>query len=432
MSELAIGLLIVVLVILIAFYVKSVRDLKALRQRFAPVISIEDETKRLTDQADNISSDITAMKADYKKKYGVLKELEKQIAIYDETVAFAEFGVYEPHFDFGDSETYKNKIKAVKGHQKELVKNKTAAVCLTEWQVSGSAAKGRAMTNRQIRLTLRAFNGECTSSIANARWNNVKAMQRRIENSYKQINNANASQQVQITDEFLQLKLRELHLTHEYRQQQQIEREERAELARAKREERRLIKEAKAAEREEKKYQKLLDRARKSANVDKDRIAQLMADLAEAKETGRRARSLAQVTATGYVYVVSNVGSFGEDVVKIGLTRRLNPYDRVRDLGDASVPFQFDTHAMIYSNKAPALETALHKEFDNRRVNAVNRRKEFFHASLAEVKEAINRFAPDAEFIDDREAQEWHETLALRKQVFDDKSLPSEKFPTSI
>ena len=138
------------------------------------------------------------------------------------------------------------------------------------------------------------------------------------------------------------------------------------------------------------------------------------------------------MTRSGYVYIVSNIGSFGDDVVKIGLTRRLDPDDRVRELGDASVPFKFDTHAIIYSEDAPALETALHQEFSDRRINASNLRKEFFRVTLDEVEEAVRKLAPDASFLKDREAQEWHETLALRKQALVDVQRASDEFPEHI
>ena len=102
-------------------------------------------------------------------------------------------------------------------------------------------------------------------------------------------------------------------------------------------------------------------------------------------------------------------------MVKIGLTRRLDPEDRVRELGDASVPFRFDTHALIYSDDAPALETALHNEFDAHRVNVANYRKEFFRVELEDVEKAVQRLAPNANFFRDREAQEYRETLARRQ-----------------
>lgn len=288
------------------------------------------------------------------------------------------------------------------------------------------------MINRQIRLTLRAFNNECEAAIANTRWNNVNAMEKRILNAVKQIDKTNESMNLRISEQYAALKLDELHATHEYRERLKVEKEERAELARAEREEKKLLAEAKEAEREEERYKKLLDKARSEAGVDEARIAELESALAEAHATSERARAMAEMTKSGYVYIISNVGSFGEDIVKIGLTRRLDPDDRVKELGDASVPFAFDTHAMIYSDEAPALENALHKEFAERRVNASNMRKEFFRVALEEVEEAVKRLAPSASFFSDREAQEWHETLSRRTEELKGVSRPSDQLPESI
>ncbi|MFV1908942.1 MULTISPECIES: DUF4041 domain-containing protein, partial [Phaeobacter] len=258
-----------------------------------------------------------------------------------------------------------------------------ATQCPTDWTVDGSKSKGQTMINRQSRLTLRAFNGECEAAIANTRWNNVVAMEKRIRNAAKQIDSANASMNLTINPKYLELKVEELRLTHEYREQLKIEKEERAEMARAEREEKKLLAEAAAAEKKEAEYQKLLDKARLEAGTDEARIAELEAQLAEAHAASERARAMAEMTKSGYVYIISNIGSFGEDVVKIGLTRRLEPDDRVKELGDASVPFGFDTHAMIYS------------------------------------EEAVSRLAPDASFFTDREAQEYQETLARRRETLE-------------
>jgi hypothetical protein len=146
-----------------------------------------------------------------------------------------------------------------------------------------------------------------------------------------------------------------------------------------------------------------------------EQIKKLERDLADAHAKFERAQAMAEKTRSGYVYIVSNIGSFGEDVVKIGLTRRLDPADRIRELGDASVPFIFDTHAIIYSDDAPALERALHNDFDKARVNASNYRKEFFRVSISDVEAAVKRLAPGAAFFRDIEAQEYQETLARRQ-----------------
>ena len=411
---------------------KLAKTLEKTLERYLPIMSVEAELDRLQSSEKEIQKQIAGVRATYAEKRSTLRKLEQQVAIYDGRLSFAELGIYEPHFDFGDSATYKESIRLLRDRQKAMVLSQRATVCPADWTVDGSRSKGQTMINRQTRLTMRAFNNECEAAVANTRWNNVVAMEKRILNAAKQINNANASMRLEIDKGYVALKLDELHLTHEYREQLKIEKEERAELARAEREEKKLLAEAEAAEREERRSAELLKKARNEAGVDESRIAALEAALAEAQATSKRARAMAQMTKSGYVYIISNIGSFGDDVVKIGLTRRLDPDDRVRELGDASVPFRFDTHAMIYSEDAPALEAGLHSEFSDRRVNASNLRKEFFRVSLDEVEEAVGTLAPDASFFKDREAQEWHETLSLRKQALADMQKASDEFPESL
>ena len=408
------------------------RVIEQLKSKYSPIISIESELGQLRLSAEETRKETDDIRAQYAEKHSILRKLEQQVAIYDERIAFAELGVYEPHFDFGDSDTYKTSIKEVRDRQKAMISSKSATVCPTDWAVDGSRSKGQIMINRQTRLTMRAFNNECEAATANTRWNNVVAMEKRILNAAKQINSANTSMNLAIHEDYVALKLDELHLTHEFRERLKNEKDERAERARAEREEKKLLADAEAAEREERKFAELLSRARDQAGVDGSRIAELEAKLASAQAEGKRARAMAQRTRSGYVYIVSNIGSFGDDVVKIGLTRRLDPDDRVRELGDASVPFRFDTHAMIYSDNAPTLEAALHKEFSDRRINASNLRKEFFRVTLDEIEGAVRALAPDASFFKDREAQEWHETLALRNQALVDMQKASDEFPESI
>jgi hypothetical protein len=408
---------------------------EATKAKYSGIISQEAEVARLEQEAARLRSDIEAVRSTYAEKRALLDRLEQQVAIYDERLAFAELGVYEPHFEFTDSEAYKARILEVRERQKAMISAKQAALCPTEWSVEGSKAKGATMINRQTRLTMRAFNNECEAAIANVRWNNVVAMERRVLSAAAAINKENISLNLTLNDRYVALKIEELRLTHEYREQLKQEKEERAELARAEREEKKLLAEAEAAEREEAKYQALLEKARKEADNDgnRRRIEELEAALAAAHAASERARAMAEMTRSGYVYIISNVGSFGEDVVKIGLTRRLDPDDRIRELGDASVPFGFDIHAMIYSDAAPALEGALHKEFADRRINMSNFRKEFFRVSLDEVEAAVARLAPEAGFFKDREAQEWHETIARRNAaLLDMQSAASKSLPASI
>lgn len=414
---------------------KLAAEHEATKAKYSAIISEEAEVARLQSIASALTSDIDALRKSYAEKRAHFDRLESQVAIYDERLAFAELGIYEPHFDFTDSEEFKAKIVEVRDRQKAMISAKQAALCPTEWTVEGSKAKGATMINRQMRLTMRAFNNECEAAIANVRWNNVVAMEKRILSAAASIDKENTSMNLTLNDRFVALKIEELRLTHEYREQLKREKEERAEMARAEKEEKKLLAEAEAAEREEAKYQALLEKARKEANGDGNaqRIAELEATLAAARLASERARAMAEMTKSGYVYIISNVGSFGDDVVKIGLTRRLDPDDRVRELGDASVPFSFDTHAMIYSDAAPALEAALHKEFAEKRINMSNFRKEFFRVALEDVEAAVARLAPTAVFFKDREAQEWHETLARRNaSLLDMQSAAARELPASI
>jgi hypothetical protein len=414
---------------------KVEREHDATKAKYGGIISQEAEVARLEQEAARLRADIEAVRSIYAEKRGLLDRLEQQVAIYDERLAFAELGVYEPHFEFSDSEAYKARILEVRERQKAMISAKQAALCPTEWTVGGSKAQGATMINRQTRLTMRAFNNECEAAIANVRWNNVVAMERRILSAAAAINKENTSLKLTLNDRYVALKIEELRLTHEYRERLKQDKEERAEMARAEREEKKLLAEAEAAEREEARYRALLDKARKEADSEgnRRRIEELETALAAARAESERARAMAEMTRCGYVYIISNVGSFGADVVKIGLTRRLEPGDRIRELGDASVPFGFDTHAMIYSDAAPALEAALHKEFADRRINTSNFRKEFFRVSLDEVEAAVARLAPEAAFFKDREAQEWHETLARRNAaLLDVQAAASRSLPASI
>lgn len=415
--------------------------LEVLRARFDGVLDADAEEAAVRARAATIDQETNDLRREYAEKFDLYKKLKHEVALFDERLAFAEMGVYEPHFEFSDSEQYKAAIAEAREKQKAMISAKTAVICTTVWSVDGSQSKGQTMTNRNIRLTLRAFNNECDAAISNTRWNNVNAMEKRIERAREQIDKANDSNKIIITNEFVQSKLHELFLTHEYREKLKAEKEERAEAARLSREEQKLIRDVERAEEEEERFQKLLARAQAEARsisgpklaAFAEQIEMLEKDLAAAHAKVVRAQAMAERTRSGYVYIISNLGSFGEDVVKIGLTRRLDPSDRVRELGDASVPFVFDTHAIIYSEDAPTLERALHREFESVRLNAQNYRKEFFRVSIDEVEAAVKRLAPDAPFFKDIEAQEYRETLSRRKVALVGADAPdAELFPAAI
>lgn len=232
-------------------------------------------------------------------------------------------------------------------------------------------------------------------------------------------------------DDYMLLKMEELELSYKRELAKEREREYRKSIAEQKREEIRAQKEyereLKRAQKDEEAARDALKRARQLADIEAEgsternrlqtKIEKLEQALQEAQSRAERAQSMAQQTRCGYVYVISNIGSFGEGVYKIGMTRRLDPMERVTELGDASVPFPFDVHAMIYSEDAPALEAALHRAFERKKLNVVNGRKEFFRVSLEEIKRQVSESGIDAEFLDEPIAQQWRDSQMFAEDI---------------
>ncbi|WKM72885.1 DUF4041 domain-containing protein [Klebsiella oxytoca] len=383
-----------------------------------------------------IENQIEDLRKSYRDKKITYDELEKALSIYQDDLEFADMGFYAPHFDFDTSASFQDAIKACRDRQKVLLREKSefgAIHCPTEWTVGGSKSEGRKMTTRGIQMTARAFNSECDAAIANCTFKNVHQMEQRIYKAFDALNKMNEVNQIYINPAFLDMKIDELHLTHEYRLRKQEEREEqreiRAQMAEEKRAQAEIDRALREAEEEERRATKALDRARKEmesklaqmtaeqAAKHREKVMELESALEEALLKGQKALSMAQQTKRGHVYIISNIGSFGEDVFKIGMTRRLDPQDRVDELGSASVPFLFDVHAMIFSEDAPAMENKLHQRFNDQRTNLINRRKEFFNVSLNDIKDAVFEIAgDDVDFIETATAQHYHETKAIRKQ----------------
>lgn len=420
----AILILLIGFVVLAVYSYRMAKKSKKYEKRFSKIIDVDKEFEQVTSEKHKIEETIEELRASYKEKKVLFDELVKEAAIYDEEIELSELGFYKPHYDFDTSEKYKEEFEKVKTKQREMVSNKTAISCYTEWIVENSKVKGRTMTKKGIRLTARAFNNECDSAVSNVRWNNAARMEQRIKKAFESINKLNESNKIIISSEYLQLKIEELRLAHEYKEKKQQEKEEQAEIRRQMREEAKLEQETEAALKEEEKYQKLLDKAKNEAEeatgakLDKlqEKINALGKELEEAHAKSERAKSMAQQTKSGHVYIISNIGSFGENVYKIGMTRRLDPLDRVKELGDASVPFIFDVHAMIYSDNAPNIEKTIHKSFDTKRVNLVNSRKEFFNVSLDDIETEVRKISSEAKFILTTEAKEYRQSNAIRAQ----------------
>jgi len=297
------------------------------------------------------------------------------------------------------------------------------------------------MVRQYEKILLRAFNGECEAAVANVSWNNIAKMEERVKKSFQAINDLGGVMHVSITTDYVKLKLDELRLAHEYEEKGYQEREEQRRIREQIREEEKATQEIEnarqEAEREEERYQKALAQAREEAakatgdQLKKltDQISSFEGKLDEARRKKERAISRAQLTKSGFVYVVSNIGSFGERVVKIGMTRRLEPMDRIHELSDASVPFPFDLHAMLYSDNAPELEHSIHGLLAERQVNLMNPRKEFFRdVELDEIETFVKSRGLSAQFIRLAEAKEYRETLARRQKEPEDSVREPDKF----
>lgn len=375
-----------------------------------------------TRQADTTRTTNSAEKAAAEAR---IAELRAEIAELSEVAHLQDFGFYEPRFEFATSDLYRERLDYLRAQQKAMVKGGQAAVCTTEWSVHGSRAKGIKQTNEYLRLMIRAFNGESDAAVARVRYNNVGVMEARIRKAFETINKLGLSQTASLQGAYLEAKVDELHLAYEYYEKRQREAEEQRQIREQMREEeiarREIEKAEKEAARDEDRFEKALQQARQEAEAatgakhDKlaAQIVLLEQRLAEAHEKKERAISRAQMTRSGHVYVISNVGSFGEHVYKIGMTRRLDPMDRVMELGDASVPFRFDVHAVIYSDDAPGLEAKLHRVFHHRRVNLVNERKEFFRVEIGEIQREVLDNHGEFEFSLAATAEEYNKSLAL-------------------
>lgn len=415
----------------------KMRKLADYRSKYSPLIDKDLELKKLIASTAKQQAKIIELQTSYSNKFETYEKLKSEVGIFNDQIEYAKVAFYEPHFDFDSSEEFKQKIKEVRDNQKTLISDKTAIEAQVAIEVGNSKSKGRQLINKQIKLSLRAFNNECDAAIGNVRWNNVDQMKKRIERSREAIDKLNESLSIVISEKFYQLKITELLLSHEYREAKQVEKEKSLEIKRLQREEQKLLKDAENASKEQSKFQKLLDTAKKQAEKAageklealKSEITQLENSLAETKDKSERALSMAQKTRAGHIYVISNRGSFGEDVIKIGMTRRLDPIDRIKELGDASVPFTFDLHALIYTEDAPSLEAELHHIFDQYRVNLVNNRKEFFKVSLDKVHAEIQKLDVVVDFIFDAEAREYKESLAKTGSIsmtkIETKTIPS-------
>ena len=386
-------------------------------------VTLNEKAQELANLISNKTDELAQLGLDIKLKKEQLFDIEDELT-------YQEFGLYKPRYDCMNSSEYADRIKACRKRQKDMIKSKTALTYSNNWTLDGSSKKRQAMNNDNMKMVLRAFNNECDSIIEKVKFNNLDKIQTQIEKAASAIDKLNQRNKISITTTYISLKIQELKLVYEYRKKKQEEKE--------------LLREQRAEEREQAKLQKEIEEQRKEVIKEqkhyqtakekyvkelescseerKDELLEKIKSIDEhLNEIDTNLKNIDYREANkraGYVYIISNIGSFGENVYKIGMTRRLDPQDRVDELGDASVPFTFDVHAMIFSDDAPTLENNLHKEFDDRKVNMINGRKEFFNVTLDEIKQAVKKYNENIiEIKDIPDAEQYRESKILRQQM---------------
>lgn len=408
-------------------------QLAAMRAAMTPeqwgYVNLQDELFHLQQRRDEASFQLSSIQNEIARLEQLVLQKKNLLIQMDEEILMQEFGLYQPKYDFVNSDAYKERLDNIRQNQKAMIKNNVAVSGNMGWTVNGSPAQGRKMVKDMQKLLLRAFNSECDDVIEHVKYNNFEASQKRIRSSCESISKLGQIMSIAVSPYYLSSKMEELQLAFEYRQKKQQEKEEQKELRAKMREEARLQKEIEEERRKVEKEQThylnalaKLNRQIEAASEEEkaalqEKRQELESHIASLEEAMKQIDYREANQRAGYVYIISNIGSFGENVYKIGMTRRLDPMERVDELGDASVPFDFDVHAMIFSNDAPKLEAALHRAFENRKLNMINTRREFFNVTLDEIKEVVRQnYDKTAEFVEIPEAEQFRISMKMRQQ----------------
>lgn len=356
-----------------------------------------------------------------------ISEKKKEAIFFEDAITYQEFGLYTPRYTFISSDEYKSALDKIRADQKTMIKNDMAISGAKTWTVDGSVSKGNKMIKDMKKLFLRAFNSDCEDAIGKVKYSNYDMSLKKIHQSATAIQKLGTMMSLRIAPEYINSKIDELNLAFEYQQKKQEEKEAqkaaRAELREAAKLQKEIEEQRKKIEKEQTHYQTAYEKLLKQIEATPSDEALIKKKLELENQLQDIEKAIKDIDyreanqRAGYVYVISNIGAFGENVFKIGMTRRLDPQDRVDELGDASVPFNFDVHAMIFSDDAPALEAALHKAFEDRKLNMVNTRREFFNVTLDEIKEVVKKnFDKTVEFIDVPDAEQFRISQKMKER----------------
>lgn len=308
------------------------------------------------------------------------------------------------------------RLSKVRSQIKEMIRGKVAIRAREGFTFNNSASQGRKFVADMSKMMLRAYNAEVENCVLTVKAGNGEAARKRLERTRDQVERLGSLINLRIDGRYHALRLEELDLSLRYQNAKKAEKE-------AEREE-------KVRLREERKAQQELAQRRAKLDKEREHYQHVLQSLVDQGRTGEADEIRSQLEGldkeiekvdfraanirAGYVYVISNIGAFGDRMVKIGMTRRLDPMDRVRELGDASVPFGFDVHALFFSDDAVTVEADLHRRFADKRVNRVNTRREFFHASPAEVRDVLSEVAGNLlEFTEEPEAEQYRLSLQM-------------------
>ncbi len=407
-----------------------------LEQKKKEVIKIESRIHDL-EELESLTLKIDKQKKEELRYQNQLIELEKKLKRFEEQYENAleegpeipsAYGLYEPKYNLTNSTLYKERLEAVRDGQKEAIKNKQALVVNGNWTVDGSKREGNKLVNRVRKMALRAFNGECEAIIASVKYySKYSARKDRILKSYESINEMVSILNMGISNYYLTLKYQELDLVFDYEvklrderqalaKQREIEKDEELAKKEYEREMKRILKEQTHFQNEMSKIRaELLKSTEKEREKYERKISELTKKIERLEEEKQTFTRLFENKA-GYVYIISNIGAFGEDVYKIGTTRRLNPYERIDELCNASVPFRFDAHALIFSENCYERERDLHRFFEKNRLNKTNRYKEFFKIPIDEIEKYVLSKDPTVKFIKMPEAIEYQLSLKMTEE----------------
>jgi uncharacterized protein DUF4041/Meiotically Up-regulated Gene 113 (MUG113) protein len=384
---------------------------------------IEAQTARLQRERTEAAEAVRAATAQ-------LDEIRRSIVTTEDLVLLQEAGIYRYRHPLTDAVAYQKELARIENLIKAMARKDGGAVlATTTWTVNGSTAQGRAMVRDFSKLMLRAFNAEADNLVRGLKPYKLDAAVDRLTKVSEVIERLGKTMSIRISTPYFELRVGELELTADFLQKQAEEKE-------AERVERERMREERKAQLEMERERARLEKEKQhftnalnvlAAKGDDAGVARLREQLGDVQRAIEEVDYRAANIRAGYVYVISNLGSFGEDMVKVGMTRRLDPLDRIRELSDASVPFNFDVHALFFSKDAVGIETAMHARLAERRVNLVNQRREFFRSTPLEAKAHLAELAGELlQFQDIAEALEYRESLARSDNAASNRALQRE------